>query len=47
LIHAGFTCREAPAQAYRGYSVREELPIFLLTFLVPSAAALIVRWRFL
>jgi hypothetical protein len=30
-----------------GYSFREELPIFLLIFLLPTAAAVIVRWRFL
>ncbi len=30
-----------------GYSVREELPIFLLIFLVPAAAALLLRWKFL
>lgn len=30
-----------------GYSVREELPIFLLVFLVPAAAALLLRWKFL
>jgi hypothetical protein len=28
-----------------GYSVREELPIFLLIFLVPAAAALLLRWK--
>ncbi len=34
--------------AYRaGYSVREELPILLLLFAVPAAAAGLVRWRFL
>jgi hypothetical protein len=31
--------------ARAGYTVREELPIFLLIFLVPAAAALFVRWR--
>lgn len=30
-----------------GYSVAEELPILLLLFLVPAAAAVLVRWRFL
>lgn len=30
-----------------GYSVIEELPIFLLLFVVPVAAAVLVRWRFL
>ena len=30
-----------------GYSVSEELPILLLLFLVPAAAAVLVRLRFL
>jgi len=30
-----------------GYSLGEELPIFLLIFLVPSAVAAIVKWKFL
>lgn len=30
-----------------GYSVGEELPILLLLFAVPAAAAILVRWRFL
>jgi hypothetical protein len=30
-----------------GYSVAEELPILLLLFLVPVAAAVLARWRFL
>jgi hypothetical protein len=30
-----------------GYSVAEELPILLLLFVVPVAAAVLVRWRFL
>jgi len=30
-----------------GYSFREELPIFLLIFLVPVAVAVVVNWRFL
>lgn len=30
-----------------GYSLGEELPILLLLFLVPAAAAVLVRWRFL
>ncbi len=28
-----------------GYSMRQEVPIFLLVFLLPAALALIVRWR--
>jgi hypothetical protein len=31
--------------ARAGYTFREELPIFLLIFLVPAMAALFVRWR--
>jgi hypothetical protein len=30
-----------------GYSFREELPIFLLIFLLPAAVAVLVKWRFL
>jgi hypothetical protein len=30
-----------------GYSLQEELPIFLLIFLLPSVVAVFVRWRFL
>jgi len=30
-----------------GYSVAEELPILLLLFGVPAAAALLLRWKFL
>jgi hypothetical protein len=30
-----------------GYSVTEELPILVLLFAVPAAAAVLVRWRFL
>ena len=30
-----------------GYSVAEELPILLLLFAVPAAAAILVRWRFI
>jgi len=29
-----------------GYSVADELPILLLLFIVPAAAAMLVRWRF-
>ena len=29
-----------------GYSVAEELPIFLLIFIVPAAAAAFVWWRY-
>jgi hypothetical protein len=30
-----------------GYSFREELPIFLVIFLVPTIVAVIVKWKFL
>jgi hypothetical protein len=30
-----------------GYSFREELPIFLLIFLVPAAVAGLAKWQFL
>jgi hypothetical protein len=30
-----------------GYSFQEELPIFLLIFLLPAAVAIFVNWRFL
>ena len=29
-----------------GYSVGEELPIMLFLFLVPAAAAILVKWKF-
>ena len=32
--------------AKAGYSIAEELPILLLLFAVPAAAAVLVRWRF-
>jgi len=32
--------------SHAGYSVREELPILLLLFAVPAAAALLTRWKF-
>ncbi len=30
-----------------GYSFQEELPFFLLIFLLPAAVAVFVRWKFL
>jgi len=30
-----------------GYSFQEELPIFLLIFLLPAAVAVLVKWKFL
>jgi hypothetical protein len=33
--------------AQAGYSYQEELPIFLLIFLVPAAVAIFAKWKFL
>ena len=33
--------------AKAGYSVAEELPIFVLIFAVPAALAILVKWRFM
>jgi hypothetical protein len=33
--------------AQAGYSVLEELPIFLLIFLLPASAAVYTKWKFL
>jgi len=33
--------------ARAGYSFMEELPIFLLIFLLPATVAVLVKWRFL
>jgi hypothetical protein len=33
--------------AKAGYSVAEELPIFLLIFGLPAAGAILIKWRFL
>lgn len=33
--------------ARAGYSVAEELPIFLLIFALPAAVAVLVKWRLL
>ena len=45
LLIAGFNMWVGVARA--GYSVAEELPIFLLIFGVPAAAAILVKWRLL
>jgi hypothetical protein len=29
-----------------GYSVQEEMPIFLLIFLLPASAAVFMKWKF-
>jgi hypothetical protein len=33
--------------SHAGYSFWEELPIFLLIFLLPAAVAMFVKWKFL
>jgi hypothetical protein len=33
--------------AKAGYSVSEELPVFLLIFAVPAAAAAVLKWKLL
>jgi len=33
--------------AKAGYSVTEELPIFLLNFGLPAAAAVVLKWKFI
>ena len=45
LVVAAATMWAGVAKA--GYSVTEELPIFLLIFAVPAAAAVLLKWRFL
>jgi hypothetical protein len=45
LVAAAANMWAGVAQA--GYSVAEELPIFLLIFLVPSVVATVTRWKFL
>ena len=43
LLATGFNMWVGVSQA--GYSVREELPIMLLLFAVPAAAAMVLRWK--
>jgi uncharacterized membrane protein YwaF len=45
LIVAGANMWVGVAKA--GYSVADELPIFLLIFGLPAVAAILVKWRFL
>jgi hypothetical protein len=33
--------------AKAGYTLSEELPVFLLIFAVPATAAVLIKWRFL
>jgi hypothetical protein len=32
---------------HAGYSIGEELPIFLLLFSIPTAVALLLKWRYI
>ena len=43
LVICGFNMWVGVAKA--GYAVTEELPVFALVFLVPTALAVLVRWR--
>ena len=45
FVIAAFNMWTGVAKA--GYSFAEELPVFALLFLVPTAVAILVRWRFL
>ena len=45
LVIAGVNMWVGVAKA--GYSVAEELPIFLLIFAVPAAVAVLLKWKFL
>lgn len=45
LIIAAFNMWVGVAKA--GYSVSEELPVFLLIFSVPAAAAAVLKWKLL
>lgn len=45
LLIAGANMWVGVAKA--GYSVADELPIFLLIFAIPAAAAVLLKWRFL
>jgi hypothetical protein len=45
LVIAAFNMWVGVAKA--GYSGSEELPIFLLIFLVPAAAAVLLKWKVL
>jgi hypothetical protein len=45
LVGAGWNMWTGVTKA--GYSFREELPIFLVIFLVPTIVAVFVNWKFL
>ena len=44
LVGAGINMWAGVSKA--GYSVKEEIPFFLIVFLIPAAVALFVWWRF-
>lgn len=44
LAVAAFNMWTGVAKA--GYSFAEELPVFALIFLIPAAAAILLKWRF-
>lgn len=47
ILWCAFTCVNLWVGVARaGYSTREELPIFLLIFLLPVGIAWVVKWRF-
>ena len=45
LVIAAFNMWTGVAKA--GYSFAEELPVFALIFLIPAAAAILLKWRLL
>ena len=45
LLIAGFNMWVGVARA--GYSLTDELPIFLLIFAVPAAVAILLKWKLL
>ena len=45
LVVAAFNMWTGVAKA--GYSAAEELPVFALIFLVPTAVAILLKWKFL
>ena len=45
LLIAGFNMWVGVVKA--GYSATEELPTFLLIFVIPSAVAIVLKWKFL
>ena len=44
LVGAGINMWVGVSKA--GYSVKDEIPFFLIVFLIPAAVALIVWWRY-